>query len=599
MHIAARTAATIGLGAACLISNAENTTPKDNLVITATRTPVPSHRVIAPVDVIDAETIERSMATELSELLRFQGGLDVVRVGGPGQQTSVFTRGTNSNHTLVLIDGVRINTGSAGGAAIQNIAPEMIERVEIVKSPRTTLYGENAIGGVINIITLKPDGPGLAGFAGAGQDNTNKYGLSAGTTAGEFSISGRVQHLETDGLPIVEGTTVDSGWDNTTVQAQAIYQSSRWGVEGRVWNSEGTTEYIGFPLDPASQDYLSRVMAVAGHAKLTSSWDSVLDLSFTTDELEQNQSTDFAQTERIILDWQNTVRFGRDSTVVAGIYVSDEEVTGESFGFPLLAEATDTVAVYAEDSMDFGRHALLLAGRYSENDAYGTDFTWNVEYGFDLTSDMRLTSNAGRAVRAPSAAERFGAFGGNPNLQEEDALTLQVGWQWAMTDYQDFTVDLFYTEIDNLIASDASFVLQNIEKAEISGIEAGYSIVTPAWSVHATGVLQNPENKTNGTTLLRRAQESASLSFVRNLGRYQVGADARFVGARTDFGEQNLAGYGLINLTGRFALNEQWSINGRIENLFDRDYTPAFYDFDVRYLAPSRGAYFEVRYKLN
>jgi vitamin B12 transporter len=599
MHIAIRTAAAICLTATSLITIAEDTTPQDNLIVTATRTPVADHRVIAPVDVIDAETIERSMATELSELLRFQGGMDIVRTGGPGQQTSVFTRGTNSNHTLVLIDGVRINTGSLGIAAVQNITPEMIERIEIVKSPRTTLYGENAMGGVINVITRKPAGPDLGAFSGAGQDSTLKYGLSGGTTAGGFSISGRAQRLKTDGYPIVEGANFDSGWDNTTVEARAGYQANRWGLEGRIWNSEGTTEYVAWPMFPASQDYENRIIAVAGNAKLTRNWDSVLDLSFTTDDLEQQQSSGFARTERTILDWQNTLEIAGNNTLVAGTYLASEEVTGESFGFPLAAEDTDTIAVYVEESMDIARHALLLAGRYSDHDAIGKDFTWNIEYGFDVAPGMRLTASAGSAVRAPSASERFGAFGGNPNLKEEEALTVQGGWQWAFAEHHDVTVDLFHTEIDNLIASDANFILQNIDKTKITGIEADYSFVTPAGSFRATGVLQDPENKTNGTTLLRRAEESATFSLARNIGRHQVGADLKLVGSRHDFGDQNLAGYGLTNLTGRFAFNDQWGIYGRIENLFDRDYTAAYFDYGVRYLSPGRGAYVELRYKLN
>jgi vitamin B12 transporter len=598
MHIATRTATAICLAATGLVTNAEEATSKDNLIITANRTPVASHRVIAPVDVIDAATIERSMATELSELLRFRNGMDIIRLGGPGQLTSVFTRGTNSNHTLVLIDGVRINTGGLGLAAVQNITPEMIKRVEIVKSPRTTLYGENAIGGVINVITRKPDGPEFGGFAGAGQDNAQKYGLSGGTTEGGFSISGRAQQLKNDGYPIVEGTAFDSGWDNTTVEARAGYQATRWGIEGRIWSSDGTTEYVNWPLVPASQDYENRIIAVAGSAAFTSNWSSVVDLSFATDDLEQQQSSEFAKTERTILDWQNTVQIGGDNTLVAGAYLSNEDVSGESFGFPLTAEDTDTIAVYVEDSVTLGHHALLLAGRYSDHDAIGQDFTWNIEYGFDITPDMRLTTGAGRAVRAPSASERFGAFGGNPKLEEEEALTVQGGWQWTFTEHQGVTVELFYTEIDNLIASDENFVLQNIDKAEIKGIEAGYSFATLDWSFRATGVLQDPENKTTSTKLLRRAEESAAFSLARNIGRHQVGVDLRLVGSRKDFGNQNLAGYGLTNLTGRFAFNDKWGLYGRIENLFDRDYTAAYFDNGVRYRSPGRGAYIELRYKL-
>ncbi|MGI9342440.1 MAG: TonB-dependent receptor plug domain-containing protein [Gammaproteobacteria bacterium] len=602
MNYGQETVAAACMAAAAGVAHANETAQPlpadDTIVITATRMPIPSGRVIAPVEVIDNDTIERSMAVELSELLRFQAGLDVVRTGGPGQQTSVFTRGTNSNHTLVLIDGVRINTAGVGLAAVQNITPEMIERVEIVKAPRTTLYGENALGGVINVITKNPDAPTLSAFGGAGQDATVKLGIAGGTRIGAFSGSARVQRLQTDGFEIVEGAGFDSGWDNTTVEAKLGYDTDRWGVQARLWSSEGTTEYVTFPVLPASQDYENSIVAIAGRARITDSWESLLDLSFNVDDLQQQQSDDFAKTERTILDWQNTVTIGRVQTVVAGAFLSREDVDGASFGFPI-AEDVDAVAVYAEDTLDFGRNVFVLAGRLSDHDAIGKDFTWNVEYGFDLSDAMRLTANAGRAVRAPSVSERFGPFGGNPDLREEDATTLQAGWQWGFAAAHELRVDVYHTRIENLIASDANFQLQNIDEAEITGLEAGYRFAAANWNVRVTGRLQNPENKSTGTTLLRRSEESATLSVVRDIGRHQVGADLQLVGSRSDFGDQNLAGYGLMNLTGKFAIGADWSVNARVENLFDRDYTPAYYDFDVRYRGAGRGAYVELRYTLN
>jgi len=595
----------VALGCAALTvvsAQAENPQPvnqRDNVIITATRTPLSSRRVVAPVDVIDSQTIERSMAVELSELLRFQGGLDVVRTGGPGQQTSIFTRGTNSNHTLVLLDGVRLNTGTFGQAAVQNITPEMIERIEIVKAPRTTLYGPNAIGGVINVITKTSAQPDVNLYAGGGQDRTVKLGAAGGTTIDGFSVNGRVQHADTEGYPIVEGADFDSGWNNTTVEGKASYVTDRWGLQGRLWLSEGTDEYVAFPIVSASQDYDNQVVALAGSVKFTDHWYSVLDLSSTIDAIQQQQSTDFARTELSIADWQNTIDIGEHHVVVAGAYFSNEKVSGIAFGSRLRAEDTDDVAVYLEDAMQYGRHMIVLAGRLSDSDAIDENFTWNIEYGLDVTPGMRLMASAGRAVRAPSAAERFGAFGGNPRLKEEEALTLQAGWGWDFTESQSVTVDLYHTKIDNLIASDANFTLQNIEKAEITGIEAGYALISPSWTLRVRGTLQNPENTTEGSTLLRRSEESATFSLARNIGPHQFGADVRLVGPRRDFGAQKLAGYGLTNLTGRIALGDQWGFYGRIENLFDRDYTTAYYDIDVRYLAPSRGAYVELRFNMN
>ncbi|MCH8136107.1 MAG: TonB-dependent receptor, partial [Proteobacteria bacterium] len=163
----------------------------DTIIVSATRTEIPLDDAIVPVKVITRADIELSLATDLAELLRFEAGIDIGRNGGPGQATSIFLRGTESNHTLVLIDGVRINPGTLGGAAVQHIAPEMIERIEIVKGARSALYGTDAIGGVINIITRQADSPYVEAGLGTGSFNSQTGHVSAGTRgdAGEFSAS--------------------------------------------------------------------------------------------------------------------------------------------------------------------------------------------------------------------------------------------------------------------------------------------------------------------------------------------------------------------------------------------------------------------------
>ena len=142
--------------------------PGDTIIVTATRTEIPLSDSLVPVTVITRADIELSLATDLAELLRFEAGIDIARSGGAGQSTSIFLRGTESNHTLVLIDGVRMNPGTLGGAAIQNIAPELIERIEIVKGARSSLFGTDAIGGVINIITRRVDSEFIEASLGSG-----------------------------------------------------------------------------------------------------------------------------------------------------------------------------------------------------------------------------------------------------------------------------------------------------------------------------------------------------------------------------------------------------------------------------------------------
>lgn len=577
----------------------------ENLIVTASRTQTSADRVIVPVSVIDQDTIERNLALDLSDLLRFQADLDIVRSGGPGSQTSIFTRGTESNHTLVMIDGVRINNGSVGTAPIEFISPNFIERIEVVKAPRSSLYGEDAIGGVINVITKKPDGTQFSAFGGGGADNTKKFGASGGTEIGPVDLGLHLQRTDTDGFPTVAGETEDRGYENTTAAAIMSADFEHWKSGVHFWQSTGTTEYFATQCNadfsvcnnvPVDQDYTNRAVALTATSELTDLWSGHINISNVFDELEENQSPDSVETDRWTADWQNDFRLSEGLVLVGGLYYSTEDV--EAVGLSNVSEKTDVKAAYLESNSDIGRHAFIVAGRYSDHDAFGSDFTWNLEYGFDLNEAWRLTTSAGRAVRAPSAFDRFG-FGGNPDLTEEEAVTIQGGIEWKISASQSANINVFHSDIDNLIAwNSALFLLENIEEAEIRGVEATYKVTGRTWDFSIAGLLQNPENKTTGDTLPRRAEESISLSFMQYIANHSVGVDFIAVGSREDFGGE-MAGYGLTNLTGQLIVNDNWSINARVENVFDKDYFVAHYGFAVPYKTPDRGAYIEVRFRMN
>ena len=237
-------------------------TPGDMIIITATRTEIPLADAIVPVTVITREDIELSLATDLAELLRFEAGIDIGRNGGPGQATSIFMRGTESNHTLVLIDGVRINPGTLGGAAIQHIAPEIIERVEIVKGARSALFGTDAIGGVINIITRRARDAYLEASLGTGSFDTRSGYVSGGnhTDNGEFGIT--LSWQSTDGYAPRTDSSIERGYDNISANLYASRHIGNSDISIRHWQSEGTIEYLDFFLTPVDQDFDNSTTAV-------------------------------------------------------------------------------------------------------------------------------------------------------------------------------------------------------------------------------------------------------------------------------------------------------------------------------------------------
>jgi vitamin B12 transporter len=547
--------------------------PKDTIIVTATRTEIPVNDAIVPVTVISRDQIEQSLASDLSELLRFEAGVDIGRHGGPGQTTSVFLRGTESNHTLVLVDGVRINPGTIGGAAIQNISPEIIDRIEIVKGARSALFGTDAIGGVINIITRRSTRLYAEGSVGTGSFNTSSGFASGGSrsTNGEFGLSFNWQ--DTDGFPVRTGSDLDRGYDNLSAN---IYWQRRLGkneVSIRHWQATGTVEYLDFFLSPLDQDFENAstafeiVTPVGGRAQ------SKLLLSHVVDDVAQNQSDDFVESRRTSLDWQYSVATG-SHTWVGGLYLVNETAKTRAFGSGF-AEDTAVRAVFIEDQWSHGRHQSFLAVRLTDHETIGSKTTWNAEYAFDLSDNLTLNTGLGHAFRAPDATDRYG-FGGSPDLMPEMADEVQLGLRFFPGPRHQLNLELFRNEIEDLIEFDlVTFQLQNISRAEINGAQLAYEYRGDGFGLRLNIVKQQADNATDGVRLLRRAEESLTISLTKDIGRHKLGLSVLASGDREDFGGLLLDGYVLANITGQFALGDRWRLNGRIENLLDDAYETA------------------------
>ena len=542
----------------------------DQIVVTATRQEIPLADAIVPVTVIGREQIELSLATDLAELLRFEAGLDIGRNGGPGQVTSIFMRGTESNHTLVLVDGVRVNPGTIGGAAIQNIAPEVIERIEIVKGTRSSLFGTDAIGGVINIITRRSNAPYFDIGVGAGSFDQRTGQLSTGSKTSWGEIGATVNWQDSDGYAIRTTSDVERGYENLSASAYASWRMSSGDVTLRHWNASGTTEYLDFFLSPLDQDYANNSTAIELHNPIGDASRSRLILSYTQDEIEQNQSNAFVESDRIAIDWHYSVDL-ENHALAAGVFLADETASSFSFGSGF-DEDTEYRALFLQDSMTFGRHRLFAAARFSDYDSFGSELTWNAEYAFAVSDQLTINAGLGHGFRAPDATDRFG-FGGNPDLRPEVADEIQLSAEYRAWDRHLFRLELYQNDIEDLIEFDiATFALRNISKAEIRGAQARYEYSGDQFQIKADLVRQQADGDTG--RLLRRAEESFTLSYTQNLYRHKVGVSLLASGDRADFGT-TLPSYVLVNLTGQFALSDRWRLNLRVENALDEEYETA------------------------
>jgi len=572
-----------------LAVGAQQPDPEDNIIVTATRSAIPVTDAIVPVTVITRQDIEQSLASDLAELLRFEAGVDIGRHGGPGQSTSLFLRGTESNHTLVLIDGVRINPGTVGGAAVQNIAPEVIERIEIVKGARSALFGTDAIGGVINIITRRNDRVFFEGAIGGGSFDTRSASVAAGKRDADADVGVALNWQNTDGFPSSTASETDRGFRNLSAN---IYAGKRLGssyLSARHWRAAGKTEYFDFLLAPLDQDFRNESTALELQTEFRENVDSKLVASHIIDEISQNQSADFVESSRNALDWQVGLNRGNHRWI-GGIYLVEENAESLSFGSGF-DEDTSIKAVFVEDQWSLDRHGAFLALRLTDHETFGNHISWNAEYSFALNDNLIFNAGLGHAFRAPDATDRFG-FGGSPDLNPEVADEAQAGVRFQPSTRHSVELSLFRNDIEDLIEFDfSSFELRNIADAEIRGAELTWEYAGNGFSMRTSLVKQRADDGTDGSRLFRRAEESLTVSLVRNLGEHSLGLSVLASGDRVDVGEAPLAGYVLADLTGQLAIGDNWRLHARVENLLDTRYETA-----AGFRMQERSAFVDLRY---
>jgi vitamin B12 transporter len=568
------------------------------IVVTGTKTEVPQARSAVPVEVITSEQIRNSAATDAADLIQLYSNVDLARNGAYGKTTSIFIRGAESNHTLVLIDGVKMNPGTIGLAALQNISPDIIERIEIVKGPRSSLYGSDAIGGVINIITRKKmEGAQLNVVAGVGEDNTTKTGASALYGNESLSAGVTVEQFDTDGIRITDASEEDAGFDNQTINAFLDFQAGRSDFRFSYWEAQGNTEYYAFAdLD---QDFKNSVGSAVWDYALNGNISSHLRISTITDDIDQNQENflaeiEFADTDRDEIEWKLDYLTDTNMIYSLGVLRSEEDVNARSFG-TRIDEETDTNAVYVLLQNQLENSSYNVVVRETDHDDFGNQTTWNIDYRYWVTAGTNLYIGGGEAFRAPDATDRFGSIG-NPDLDAEKSTTFEVGIEHRMTESSILSITYFENRIRDLIEPNATFTqLENIDKAKITGVELNLQGQRERWQYAVSVLAQNPENTETNETLSRRAKSRINSQLTYNQDRWQTGGNVMLVGKRdnSSFDTIELDSYKIANVFARYDFTSSINLSAKIENLFDEDYETA-----AGFNTKGRTAYAEVSYTL-
>ncbi len=569
----------------------------EEVVVTATRLPMPEDEVLASTIVIDRDAIERSGASDPGDILRFHAGLDLGRNGGPGQTTAIFIRGANSNQTLVMVDGVRINPGTIGLGALQNIAPSTIERIEVVKGPRSALWGTDAIGGVINVITRREAGDAWTAEAGYGAYGTTQAGLNGGMALGPVQLGLGVAWIDSQGFPTRSDDNVDRGFHDLSGTASLRGDVGPANVALSYWRAAGKTQYSDYLLAPVDQDFADSTLSLQVAVPLGDTLRANFGASHFDDSIDQNQSTDYLRTRRetydAALDWRLA-----SQTWSTGAMLTQEHASSRSYGDEFESD-TNALNLYVQDQVDIGPHRALAAVGYTDHETAGNAWTWNLEYGYTLVGATLLYALGGTGYRVPDATDRYG-YGGNPDLDPEQSFNLEAGIRHRISGAQAVSLSWFRNEIDDLVVwvpdpvDPYSGQLENVDRARIEGIEVAYEYASGPWNARVEAIHQDPRNVTTGERLLRRAEDSLTASLARRVGTVDLGADVLATGDRKDYGYPGpvtLSSYVLLNLLARWHATPALTVVARLENALNEQYELA-----DTFNTPDRSLYVSASY---
>lgn len=566
----------------------------DTLTVTGNRMQTPT--LLAPSSVITRTEIERLQIDDLPTLLSRQAGISVTNSGGVGQQSSIFMRGTESDHTLILVDGVKWYSATAGTAAIQDFPVDQIERIEIVRGPRSGLYGAEAIGGVINIITRQGNGEMSPFFsAGIGSDSTKKVqaGVQGGNESTRYNLS--IGHYHTDGIDALKTADPDDdGYRNKNVSASVNHQlTDRLAVRARLFRAESRVEFDNFyaPNDDPRNLNTQQVLQVGTNYQVSDRWSMDIQLAESRDKstTEQNRDkTSEFNTRHRQIDIKNTFLLSDTQFLNVGLEYAEDEVDGT---VDFTEDSRDNRAAYISWAGQYERHNWLVSARHDNNEAYGSYTSGSAEWGYQLSESLMFIANAGSAFKAPTfndlyypGSEFFGVFypASNPDLDPEKSRTYGVGLKGDQN-WGGWELNAYQTEIRNLIVFED--IPRNVNEARISGIELDLNTVLAGWDLRFNLGYVDADDRETDERLIRRARKTANLHADKSFGDWSYGASWRLNGDRRDLvyndatfsnDEEIVGGHGIVDLRMAYQVNNDWTVRLNVNNAFDKDYETVY-----------------------
>ncbi len=613
------TAAIIGSSVTGM-AQAEEAIKLGDVVVTASRTAQSIDETLAPVTVITREDIERKQASSVTELLATVPGVNISTSGGLGSRSSISIRGTTSKQTLVLVDGQRINSATSGEANFQYLDPSQIEKIEVVRGSRSSLYGADALGGVIQIFTRNGKGkPSLTVRAGTGSRSTNELGVNYGGTVDRTRFFLGANLYETTGYNFTNenGTTQsganldDDAYRNKSLSASLTHQfESGMEAGAKLSHRQGKNEYDSSTTAYYHQQFKASIFDTYLSIPVNDIFVAKLEAGYSNNETTEYVSGnkgDLFGTSRVSAAWLNDISWSDTQLLTTGVdYYKDKIDTTSQFANSTgkKEDSRYNYAAFVQNQSSFNNSDLSVGLRSDKNEAYGTNVTGNISWGIELPKGMRLIASYGTAFRAPTFNDLYfpetvyspGSkyeykYIGNPNVKPEKSKNIDLelrgrfnSLSWSVAMFQNDIKDLIGTETK----ADGFNTPTNVNKARIRGLELSLKTRFAEWDIDTSFTALDPENRETGKVLAKRPKQEFALDTSRTIGKFSLGGTVR---AQSDSytsssNKEELAGFTTLDLRTSYQFDRELKGELKVVNLLDKEYQT-----NKGYTAEPRGTY--------
>ena len=559
------------------------------LVVTSGRQVEAKKTAVAATSVFTRADIERLQVRNVDELLTRVPGVSVSRNGGPGSLTGVFMRGTASAQSLILVDGQRIAAASSGTTSLEFLSIDQIERIEVVRGSRSSLYGSDAIGGVIQIFTRRggntPAQPYMRLAAGSNNTYERTLGISGGDAQTRYNLSGSLN--ESQGIDNT-GSHLGDNRDDDALRNRALSMNvshqlneqlevgiSALDQRGQTEFDDllsGTRPYEDFQLSSTS-GYLS--------AQLNDSWLSRIDVGHSEDKRDtKNDDPQGAlynyNSYRNAANWLNTLQVNDTNKLLVGLDWYEDILHSST----VLNETSRwNQAAFIQHRFYGEQFSTELGMRHDKNEDFGSQNTWNGALTVPVNADNETILSYSEGFRAPTFNDLYDPWFANPNLDPEHSKTYEAQWRNRFSSTSQLELSLYRTDLKDAIVSDQNYIPQNVQRARINGFEAALAQRLGDWQANLALGLIDPRDRDTGHTLQRRAKRTLTLDLDRQFGALSAGGTWRAVAGRYDDADNNveMGGYGLLGVRAGWQASKEVSFDVKLDNLLDKDYADATY----------------------